>query len=207
MLTIWGRLNSHNVKKVAWLAEEIGLPHQRIDMGGAFGFTEAYLAMNPNRLIPTISVEGGADDGLVLWESNAILRYLAARHAPHLWPADPAARALADRWMDWQFGYADAQRDAFLQCVRQPQDQRDPAIITASAAKCAQQMEILNAHLARQPWLSGAAFGIGDIPMGVYAYTWFTLPIERPALPHVEQWYTALCERPGFARQVMIPLT
>ena len=207
MLTIWGRLNSHNVKKVAWLAQEIGVPHRRIDMGGPFGFTPAYLALNPNRMIPAISVEGGPDDGLVLWESNAILRYLAARHAPELWPADPATRARADRWMDWQFHFADAQRDAFLQCVRCPAEQRDPAAIATSAGASGQMMQILDSALASQPWLTGADFGIADVPMGVYAHTFFTLPIDRPPLPHVERWYARLRERPGFAQQVMIPLT
>lgn len=207
MLTIWGRPNSHNVKKVAWLAHEIGLPHRRIDMGGAFGFTPDYLALNPNRMIPAISVEGGPDDGLVLWESNAILRYLAARHAPGLWPADPAVRARADRWMDWQFHFADAQRDAFLQCVRQAPAARDPAVIAASAGQAAAMMRILDAELARQPWLTGADFGIADVPMGVYAHTWHTLPIARPDLPHVAAWYARLRERAGYAELVTIPLT
>lgn len=208
MLTIWGRLNSHNVKKVAWLAHEIGLPHRRIDMGGAFGFTDEYLVMNPNRLIPSISVAGGEDDGLTLWESNAILRYLADRHAPHLWPEGLAARARADRWMDWQFQYADAQRPFFVNLVRRSPDERNPEAIAASAAKAGQLMsEVLEPELTRQPWLSGAAFGVADIPMGVYAHTFFTLPIARPALPAVEDWYARLRQRPGFAELVMIPLT
>ncbi len=207
MLTIWGRLNSHNVKKIAWLAQEIGLPHRRIDMGGKFGFTPEYLAMNPNRMIPSISVEGGPDDGLSLWESNAILRYMAARHAPALWPADPAVRARGDRWMDWQFHFADAQRDAFLGFVRHAPEARDTAAIAASAAASNAMMALLDAELARQPWLAGADFGIADIPMGVYAYTYFTIPIERPALPALEGWYERLRARPGYARQVMIPLT
>ncbi|CAN5339937.1 glutathione S-transferase [soil metagenome] len=202
MLTIWGRLNSHNVKKVAWLAEEIGLPYVRHDVGGAFGMSDAYLAMNPNALIPTIE-----DDGLILWESNAILRYLAARYAPSLWPENPAVRALGDRWMDWQFGYADAQRDAFLQLVRRTPDTRDAAVIDRSVKACAAQMAVLERYLAQTPWLSGAAFGIGDIPMGVYTHTWFTLAIERPDRPHVRAWYEKLVARPGFAAQVMIPLT
>lgn len=92
MLTIWGRLNSQNVKKVAWAAEEIGLPYVRHDVGLQFGMDDAYLALNPNALIPTIE-----DDGVVLWESNAILRYLGSRYAPALWPTDPAARAQADK--------------------------------------------------------------------------------------------------------------
>jgi glutathione S-transferase len=201
-MILWGRLNSHNVKKVAWLAIEAGIPHERRDIGGAFGFTNAYLALNPNRLIPTIE-----DDGLVLWESNAILRYLAARYAPALWPADPQARALGDRWMDWQFSFADAQRDAFLNLVRFAPAERDQAAIERSAVVTGDLMAILDEELARQPWLSGEDFGIGDIPMGVYAHSWFTLPIERPDRPHVAAWYERLKTRPGYADTVMIPLT
>jgi glutathione S-transferase len=203
MLTIWGRLNSHNVKKVAWFVEELGLPYVRHDVGGSFGMDEAYLAKNPNALIPTIE-----DHGFVLWESNTILRYLAARYAPErFWPEDPAARALADRWMDWQFGYADAQRDLFINLVRRAPQDRDDAAISRSIKACAQQMAILDAHLAHSPWLSGNLFGVGDVPMGVYAYTWFALPIDRPELPHLAGWYARLQARDGYASQVMIPLT
>lgn len=202
MLTIWGRLNSHNVKKVAWFAEEIGIPYVRHDIGGKFGMDAAYLAKNPNALIPTIE-----DSEVVLWESNAILRYLAAQYAPHLWPSDPAARARADKWMDWQFSYADAQRDAFVNLVRRAPDVRDMDAVQQSAMACAKQMAILEGHLAEVPWLSGERFGIGDIPMGVYAHTWFSLAIDRPDLPHVGDWYARLKTRDGFAGQVMIPLT
>lgn len=202
MLTIWGRLNSHNVKKVAWFADEIGLPFVRHDVGGQFGMSGEYLALNPNALVPTIE-----DDGLVLWESNAILRYLAAAHAPAFWPADTAARALADRWMDWQFGYADAQRDAFLNLVRKAPQDRDEAAIVQSAEACAKLLAILDAALADQPWLSGDSFGLGDVPMGVYIHTWFTLDIARAPLSNVRNWYDRLRERPAFATSVMIPLT
>lgn len=202
MLTIWGRLNSHNVKKVVWLAEEIGLAYRRHDVGGQFGMDAAYVALNPNRLIPTIE-----DDGVVLWESNAILRYLAARHAPSLWPADPIARAVGDKWMDWQFSYADAQRDAFVQNVRVAPEERDAERIAASARRSAEMMRLLDDALARTAWLSGENFGIGDIPMGVYAHTWFALPIDRPDYRHVADWYARLQDRPGYRANVMIPLT
>lgn len=203
MLTIWGRLNSHNVKKVAWFADEIGLRYVRHDVGGAFGMDAAYLALNPNALVPTIE-----DDGVVLWESNAILRYLAARHAPErFWPGDPAVRAQGDKWMDWQFDYAAAQGPAFINLVRRTPAERDQDAIGQSAARSAAMMTRVDAELARHPWLSGEQFGIGDIPMGVYAHSWFTLAIERPPLPHVADWYSRLTERPGYAAQVMIPLT
>ena len=203
MLTLWGRLNSHNVTKVVWLAEELALPYRRHDVGGAFGMDDAYRAKNPNALIPTIEHEG-----LVLWESNAILRYLAARHGDEaLWPGDPARRALADRWMDWQFGYADAQRDAFLNLIRRPAAERDRAAIDRSASASARMMAIVDRQLAETPWLSGEAFGVGDVPMGVYAYTYFTLDITRPDLPHLADWYARLQSRPGYRAQVMIPLS
>lgn len=203
MLTIWGRLNSHNVKKVVWFADEIGLPFVRHDVGGHFGMDDAYLAKNPNALIPTIE-----DGDLILWESNAILRYLAARHgSPALWPADPVARARADRWMDWQFAFADAQRDAFLALVRHKPEERDMAALARSAEQSGKAMRILDDALATQRWLSGDAFGVADVPMGVYAHTFFTLDMERPDVPHVRAWYDRLRERPAYAKSVMIPLT
>jgi glutathione S-transferase len=203
MLTIWGRLNSHNVKKVAWLTQEIGLPYVHHDVGGKFGMDAAYLALNPNALVPTIE-----DEGLVLWESNAIVRYLAARHAPdRFWPADPATRATADKWMDWHFAFADAQRDAFLNLVRRAPEQRDMDALARSAQAAGKMMRILDDGLRPSGWLSGSAFGIGDIPMGVYAHTFFSLAIDRPALPNAEAWYEKLKARPTYAATVMIPLT
>lgn len=203
MLTIWGRLNSHNVKKVAWLAVELALEFERIDTGGQFGMDAAYLAKNPNALIPTIE-----DGKVTLWESNAILRYLAAQYGgERWWPADAAARATGDRWMDWQFAYADAQRDAFLHNVRKPAAERRPELIAASVAVCAKQLAVMERSLTETPWLSGPDFGIGDIPMGVYANTWFALPIERPSFPAVEAWFERIRTRPGFADQVAIPLS
>lgn len=203
MLTIWGRLNSHNVKKVAWFAEELGIPYQRYDVGGAFGMDADYLAKNPNALIPTIE-----DGDLTLWESNAILRYLAGKYGgERFWSADPAQRALSDRWMDWQFSYAPAQLDAFLNLVRLAPKDRDMAAVDRSVAASAKKMAILEQALAEAPWLSGADFGLGDVPMGVYAHTYFALDIERPALPRVSDWYHRLQARDGYASQVMIPLT
>ena len=202
MLIIWGRLNSHNVKKVAWMAEEAGILYERRDVGGQFGFPDDYLAKNPNKLIPTIE-----HHGFVLWESNAILRYMAAQFAGEFWPPDLEQRASADRWMDWQFSYADAQRDAFVNLIRRKPDARDAAAIAASAKKSGEMMAILDAALAEKPWLSGGDFGIGDIPMGVYAHSWFALDIERPDRPHVAAWYEKLKARKAFMDTVMIPLS
>ena len=201
--TIWGRLNSHNVKKIAWFAEELGLAYVRRDVGGQFGFTDEYLAMNPNRLIPTIE-----DGKVILWESNAILRYMAAEYGGLRWfPRDPIDRATADRWMDWQIAYADAQRLPCLSFARTQEANWDHDAIARGMADCARHLAVLDRYLQETPWLSGGEFGIGDIPMGVYAYTWFSLPFDKPEFPAMSDWYARIRQRPGFASQVMIPLT
>ncbi|MYL97168.1 glutathione S-transferase [Novosphingobium sp. FGD1] len=201
--TIWGRLNSHNVKKIAWFAEELGLNYVRHDIGGKFGYTDDYLARNPNRLVPMIE-----DGKVALWESNTILRYMAAEYGGERWfPRDPIDRAMADRWMDWQFGYAEAQRTPFLSFARTARENWDHAAIAAGMSECARHLAVLEKYLGETPWLSGGQFGIGDIPMGVYAYTWFSLPFDKPEFPAVTEWYARIRDRPGFARQVMIPLT
>jgi len=206
MLKIWGRHNSSNVRKVLWCAEEIGVAYEAIEVGGAFGKTAdpAYRALNPNGLVPAIE-----DDGLALWESNAIVRYLAARYAPDtLYPQDPAVRALGDKWMDWTTStFSVPFRDLFWGTLRTAPEARDAAKIATALARCGELLATADAALAQQPWLSGAQFAMGDIPLGSFAYAWFEMPIERPALPHLQDWYARLQQRPAYRKGVMTPLT
>lgn len=206
MLRIWGRENSNNVKKVLWCAEELGLPYERIPAGGAYGVVNeaSYRALNPNGLVPTIE-----DDGFVLWESNAIVRYLAARYGEGtLYARDPAERAVGDKWMDWVgSALAPSFFGVFRAMVRTPPAERDMAAVEAGIAACAKQLAIVDAALAVQPYLSGARLGMGDIPLGCLTYGWFGMEIARPDLPNLAAWYARLQERPAYRKAVMIPLT
>jgi len=207
VIKIWGRNTSANVQKVMWAIGEIGLPHQRIDIGGPFGGNRepAYLAKNPNGLVPTLEEE----DGFVLWESNAIVRYLAAKHrAGVLEPADAHARARANAWMDWQLSVAaPAISDAFMGLVRTPPEKRNHAAIEESKKRTTAAMTILDGELANGPYVGGEAFTYGDIPVAVMAYRYRALVPERPTLPHLERWYAAIAARPAFKDQVAaIPL-
>lgn len=200
MLKIWGRLNSVNVQKVVWCADELGLAYERVDAGRGHGVvaTPAYRALNPNGLIPVIE-----DDGFVLWESNAIVRYLAHRHGlGTLCPTDDQARADADRWMDWQ---ATALNPAigrvFVQVVRTAAAERDAEDIETGRIAAEQRLALLDAHLAAHDYLGGSNFSMGDIPAGCSVDRWFKLPIERNAHPRVERWLARLRARPGM-RQV-----
>lgn len=201
---IWGRRDSHNVKKVVWFAAELGLDFTRIDVGGAFGFSEEDLARNPNRLIPTI-----CDGKLTLWESNTIVRYMAAEYGgPRWYLSDPIDRALAERWMDWQAGYGAAQKDMYLGLVRTPAEKRNEAAIDAARTTCARMLGILEGHLANSPWLSGHQIGVGDIAMGPFLHSWFTLAPDTAAqLPQVHALYGMLLARPAYAEHVAFPLS
>ncbi len=206
MLTVWGRANSSNVKRVVWCLEELGLPYERIDAGGAFGKLDQpeYLAMNPNGQIPVIN-----DDGFVLWESNAILRYLAAQYGEGtLYLSDPKQRAVADKWMDWSnSSFFGVFKTLFFGLIRTPVEQRDNAAIEAAQERIITLLTMLNSELAKQPYLSGDSFGIGDISFACYVYAWFNLPVERPSFPHLEQWYERVSSRRAFKKVVALPLS
>ena len=202
MIKIWGRNTSSNVQKVMWAVEEIRLPHERIDIGGPFGKNRepAYLAMNPNGLVPTLE----EDDGFVLWESNAIVRYLAAKHrAQMLEPPDPKARARANAWMDWQLCVlGPAITPCFVGLVRTPPEKRDYASIEESKKKTTGAVAILDGELAKRAFVAGDDFSYGDIPSAVMANRYRQLVPERPAFKNFERWFAAIAARPAFRNQV-----
>ena len=206
MIRIWGRTSSINVQKVMWTVAELGLPHERIDAGGAFGGLDGpdYAAMNPNRLIPVIR-----DGDTCVWESNSIVRYLAARYGQgSLWPEEPAHRSEADRWMDWQLTIVQpAIFPVFHGLVRTPAEKRDMAAIEAGAQRLVAAMRILDAHLAGRAFVAGDALTMGDIPAGCACWRYANLAIERPDLPNILAYRARLEARPGYRAHVMLPLT
>ena len=207
MLKVWGRNTSSNVQKVMWAVGEIGLPHERIDIGGPFGKNreKPYLAVNPNGLVPTIEEE----DGFTLWESNSIVRYLAAKHKSSLEPADARARALAQKWMDWQLSVmGPAIFPLFWGLVRTPAAERNAKSIEESAKRTGEATRILDDQLAQTAFLAGDTFSYGDIPVAIMVRRYRDLVPDRPAYKNVEGWFAAIAERPGFRQHVLaIPLT
>lgn len=205
MLRVWGRVNSINVQKVLWALAEVGVPYERIDAGMAFGVndTPAFKAMNPNGLVPVID-----DGGYVLWESNAIVRYLAAKYAPGtLYPDDIGARFHAEQWMDWQATTFNAAiTPLFIGLVRTPPEKQDKAAIETARQRTDACIAILDAHLADRAWMGGERFTIADIPAAAGANRWYRLPVERASRPNVERWLAALEQRPGFANHLATPL-
>lgn len=205
MLKVWGRNNSSNVQKVMWCVGELGIPHERVDAGRQFGIVDGpeYRAMNPNGKIPTIE-----DQGVVLWESNAICRHLARRHG-RLMPSSLADQARVDMWMDWQqteLGMGVG--PVFIGLIRTEPEKRNMAAIDAAKMSAIASMKMLDDELGRHLYVVGNTFTVADIPIGVMAFRYKALIPESPTYANVDRWYAALLERPDFRQHVTdIPLT
>lgn len=204
MLKIWGRKTSVNVQKVMWAVAELGVAHERIDAGGAFGRTDTpeFLAMNPNKLVPVLD-----DGGFTLWESNAIVRYAADKFGKGgLSPADLQQRACADQWMEWCSTslYGDIISTIFWGLIRTPAADRNTEALRVAVKRSGDRLALLDAQLAGRAYILGEQLTIADIPVGSLMYRYFTLPIERPKLPNVESWYRRLEGRPAYREHVMI---
>jgi glutathione S-transferase len=203
---VWGRNTSSNVMKVLWGLGELNLPFERIDVGGAFGKTDTaeYRAMNPTGLVPTLQ-----EGNFTLWESNAILRYLAQMHASgsKLWPDDPRTRATIDHWMDAQQTVLNRPMGGvFWGLVRTTAEQRDLKAVAASIAETTTAWRIIEAGLNRHDFIAGADFTLCDIPWGVHAHRWFGMDyqgLSRPEMPALRAWYDRLCQRPAYQQHVV----
>lgn len=204
MFKIWGRRNSANVQKVLWLAAELGIEYQHIPAGGSFGGLDepSFRSMNPHGRVPVLQ-----DGDFAIWESHAILRYLATRYGDgSLWPADPSAKAQRDEWMDWtQTRFQpDFLNGVFWGYYRTPEPQRNWPAINDSIRHCGRHIELIDQILAKRAFLGGEDFSLADIPLGSLLYRYYELDIERPQAKHVEAWYARLKGRPAYQEHVMV---
>lgn len=207
-MQIIGRLSSINVQKVIWCLGELGKvegrDYERIDAGLDYGVnnTAEYLAKNFTGLVPTL-----IDKDFVLWESNAIVRYLAASMgSSDLMPVDLRVRADSDRWMDWTLGNLwPSLRIAFVGMTRTPEDKRNMQNIKAAYDEASRQIRGLNEVLLKQPYCAGKNFSMGDIPTGLTVYRWMNLARRFPealgTLPVYEgviEWHQRFSSRAAF---------
>ena len=202
MITVWGRRNSVNVQKVLWALEELDVPYTRENVGGSFGGNRDpdFLAMNPMGLVPVIR-----DGDVTMFESNAIVRWLAARYRSGLLrPADHKGLAMAEQWMEWtQVNVAPAVGAIFLNTVRTAPEMRNPDVIAAAAKQAGEAVKIADQWLARHDWFAGADFSFGDIAMGALMWRYLGLDCTRPEMPHLMEWFEALQAREAFRKAVM----
>ena len=191
------------MQKVLWALDELDLSFEHIEVGGVHGGLDdpAYRALNPNGLVPTLQ-----DGDLTVWESHAIVRYLAGAYGQNgLWRADPRERALVDQWTDWTATtFQPAWIGLFWLTVRTPLALQDKAAIAAAHEETIVCLRRLDARLTGQKFIAGETLSYADVVAGVALFRWFSMDIARPVMPAVEAWYAQLQKRPGFRRAVMI---
>jgi glutathione S-transferase len=206
MLKIWGRTTSSNVQKVLWCCAELDIAYERVDWGGPFGGNDdpAYRRLNPNGRVPTVE-----DDGLVIWESNTICRYLCAtRGGERLYPGDPRARTQVERWMDWQLATPGGPMGTLLQQLyRTKPEARDQKAIEAARQQAIVAWRIAEGALEGRPYLAGSELTLAEITLGTLVYRWYVFPLERPELKNVRAWYERMRERPAFKKHIEIPIS
>ncbi|MEO0344492.1 MAG: glutathione S-transferase family protein [Pseudomonadota bacterium] len=204
MLKVYGRATSSNVQVVMWAIAEMGIAYQRFDVGGAFGGndTTEFLQMNPNGRVPVIE-----DGDVTMFESQAIIRYLAAKHREeHLWSSSPMTRASIDQWMDWakiNVHYALIYK-VFWQLVRTKAEDRDHALIEQGATELKSLMKIADDQIAKYGWLAGPQMTMADISFGTPLFRYYNEPFDRADLPHLRSYYERLIARPAYAEHVMV---
>ena len=205
MLTVYGRADSSNVQAVMWCIAELALPHERYDIGHRFGGTNTpeFIAMNPNRKVPVL-VDG---EGSALWESSAILRYLANCYAQApFWPSDPSARAQVDKWAEWSKVSLAVNFTVpiFWALVRTPAEERDYHKLKQAIRKFEDYLKIADQQLLQHPYLTGDDFSLADVVLGHILYRYFDIDIERAELPHLRAYYDRLTQRPQYRTHVMV---
>ena len=203
-ITFYGRATSDNVQKARWMLTETGQPFEHVELGGRFGGldTPDFLKLNPHGKVPLLR-----DGETVVWESNAIVRYLAATYcAGTMWPEDPAERAYADQWMDWAQTrlYPDSNR-LFWLSVRTPPADQDRGKIEATLDRLNGHYRSLERQLEGRDFVAGDHLTIADIPTGTTLFRYFEMDIDRPELPNIRAWYDRLCSRKAYQSAVMIP--
>lgn len=205
MITVWGRRSSSNVQAVLWCIAELDIAFTRIDAGFTYGLvaSDAYLAMNPNGTVPTIR------DGknLPLWESGAILRYLASQYSPDsFWPKDPVARATIDQWAEWsKINVAQMfTGPVFWRVVRTPADRQNPEAIHKAVAEFESALTIADRQLQSMPYIAGEYFTLADIQFAHVLYRYYDIFISRSRLTAVAQYFDRISNRAPYKQHVAI---
>ena len=217
MIRIWGRPTSICTQRVLWACVEADVRFELTLASGTMGpdghvstgaepyggvDTQRYRAMNPNGTVPTID-----DGGFVLWESNAIVTYLALRYGlGSLVDGSPETLGRAVQWMSWTNEHLEPHLHTLVMELRRlREDLRTPDAVETAVRGITPALEILDAHLADNPFVAGDRFSMGDIPAGAAARRWQVFAQEGPATPYLDAWLARLAEREGFRRHIAPP--
>jgi glutathione S-transferase len=197
-MKLYGHPFSSHARRVQMLCEELdgAYDYQTVDLLKGEQQAPAFLALNPNGKVPTID-----DDGFVLWESHAVMRYLADKHQARQWyPIEPQARAQAEAWLDWNHTRLgpEAGKIAFQMLILK--DQGDPAKIADGKKWLEKILPVMEAALHRQPYLCGAQPTLPDLSAAANVAYLEMCRYDFGPYPAIAKWYAGMKTRPSFAK-------
>lgn len=196
MIALHGFPMSPNTRRVLFMLAECGAPHELVpvDLMTQAHKSEAYLALNPTGRVPTL-----VDGEVVLWESNAILTYLAERFPEGgLAGRDPAERASVMRWMFMNAAHlSPSLARIFAHTIRLPEDQRIPKLVEDARADLERSLRALDARLGEHPYLA-SAFSLAEVSIAPSLALAPMLGVDLSSRPAVGAWLTRIAERPAW---------
>lgn len=201
MIQLYGRRNSINVQKVSWTLCELNIEFKWHDEHGKFGTVnvENYEKLNPQLIVPTLDY-----NGTIINQSNSIVRYLYRKHTDVYEISKAEDIAIAEQWMEFQA--TDLQLNMtpiFWGLVRNPPEDRDQDLIDKNIILLNKKFEIFDNFLEGHEYILNNSFGMSDIIMGVATYRYNSLPIERPNLVNLQNWYKKISNRNCFKKNIL----
>ena len=199
-IKIYGRLSSANVQKINWFCEYANISVINLNYGGIHGKTQTteFKDMNPNSRIPVID-----DNNFILYESNAILRYLSKKF-DILVEQKKEISGKIDQWIDWgSFTFASPCSLLTAHKLSLPQDQRDKLIADKAKNDIFFLLKILNIHLAKKNFIVDEKFSLADIPLGIWCHRCINLGISFDDFPNIKKWYLKLNKMNSFQKTVV----
>lgn len=193
--------------KVLFAANHLGIDYEMafVDLPGQAQKTPGYTALNPNQRMPVLE-----DDGFVLWESNAILFYLASKKPDsRLWPSDVKRQADVLRWLAWESAHWDAESIGMVGYEKTSRrvlglGPADPAFIARGEQNFDRFAAVLNQHLKDRTWLTGNDLTIADFSVGGMTSVAVRLELLTK-FPEIARWYDKLAALPAWQASIVRP--
>jgi glutathione S-transferase len=194
--------------KVLALANHLGLDYELcpVDLRGGANLRPEFVALNPNKKMPVLE----EDDGFVLWESNAILQYLADKRPDSgLLPSDPRRRAEVNRWQFWEMGHWDPACGTILfeRLVKRVfgLGDADPAEVAKGEENFHRYADVLDGQLRGRAFVTGDALTVADFSLGAWLNLSEVARFPLRQYREITRWHAGLMELPAWKRSIVLP--
>lgn len=197
-MKLYGHPYSNAARRVQMFCEECGIPYtyQTVDLTKREQYTPEYLALNPNGKVPVID-----DDGHAVWESQAIMRYLADKHKAHAWyPSELRARIQVEQWLDWNQTRLGVECGKIMFHTHFAGDKSKPEVIEDAKRWLAKILPVMDGALAKRKYLCGDQPTLADLAAVTNIAYLEMCKYDLGAYPAITKWYGRMKARPSFTK-------